>query len=118
MKNEKNFGKKFKTARIKLGMTQSELASKVGISKSAIGMYEQGRRNPDYGTLLKLCKILKIPIYNIFSQNEVFHTDSILKFIIENLNNNNDAILNNNILDRQKKNSIAYMLNLILNDNK
>lgn len=61
-------------------------------------MYEQGRRIPDYDTLLKLCKVLKIPIYNIFLQKEVFNADSILKFIIENLNSNNDAILNNNIL--------------------
>ena len=124
MKNNKNNSINFdvnhiiKSARLKLGITQSELAKKIGISPSAIGMYEQGRRIPDYDTLLKLCKVLKIPIYNIFLQKEVFNADSILKFIIENLNSNNDAILNNNILDQQKKNSIAYMLNLILNDNK
>ncbi|MGN1457183.1 MAG: helix-turn-helix transcriptional regulator [Acutalibacteraceae bacterium] len=48
---------KIKELRKKAGMTQSELASKLGISPSAVGMYEQGRREPDNQTMLKLCSI-------------------------------------------------------------
>ncbi|MGN0470673.1 MAG: helix-turn-helix domain-containing protein [Acutalibacteraceae bacterium] len=48
---------KIKELRKRAGMTQSELASKLGISPSAVGMYEQGRREPDSETMLKLCSI-------------------------------------------------------------
>lgn len=32
-------------------MTQAELAQKVGVSRSSIGMYESGEREPDFETL-------------------------------------------------------------------
>ena len=38
-------------------MTQSELAQCLGISPSAVGMYEQGRRQPDPDIVLKLCRL-------------------------------------------------------------
>ena len=38
-------------------MTQSELAGRLEISPSAVGMYEQGRRQPDPETVLKLCHL-------------------------------------------------------------
>lgn len=48
---------KIRELRKKAGMTQSQLASRLGISASAVGMYEQGRREPDNETMLKLCSI-------------------------------------------------------------
>ena len=54
----KNFvGEKIKELRKSAGMTQAELAEKAGISASAVGMYEQGRREPDGQTILRLCDI-------------------------------------------------------------
>lgn len=38
-------------------MTQYELAQKLEVSPSAIGMYEQGRRMPDHRILQKLCEL-------------------------------------------------------------
>ena len=37
-----------KSARIKAGLTQSDLARKLGVSPSTIGMYEQGRKMTNY----------------------------------------------------------------------
>ena len=85
MKNSNSYTQKLKSARKKLGMTQRELAEKLGSSPSAIGMYEQGRRTPDYDTLLKICKILKITAYDVFAENEVINLDVILKALIEYL---------------------------------
>lgn len=39
-------------------MTQAQLADKLNISHSAVGMYEQGRREPDNSTLAKICRML------------------------------------------------------------
>lgn len=51
-------GRKIKRLRIKSGLTQAQLADKLNISASTIGMYEQGRREPDSTTLSKICRTL------------------------------------------------------------
>ena len=41
-------------------LSQQALARQVGVSPSAIGMYEQGRREPDCRTLIALAAILEV----------------------------------------------------------
>ncbi|MGN0517775.1 MAG: helix-turn-helix domain-containing protein [Acutalibacteraceae bacterium] len=55
--DDNNFGKRLKGLRLGHKMTQVELASKLGISASAIGMYEQGRREPDNKLLSQICTL-------------------------------------------------------------
>lgn len=55
-----SLGSKIKQIRKRAGMTQSELASKLGISSSAVGMYEQDRREPDNRVLTRLCDIFGV----------------------------------------------------------
>lgn len=112
----KDYCKKFKFARKKLGITQYELAAKLGVSPSSIGMYEQGRRLPDYDTLIRLCSILRISICDFFSRNEIFNADVVLKYLTEYLDGEKDVILNGKVLDMQKKRNVAYVIKLILND--
>lgn len=45
------FSTVFKNLRINNKYTQQELANHLGISRSAIGMYENGEREPDFETL-------------------------------------------------------------------
>ena len=42
------------------GISQSKLAEELGISPSAIGMYEQGRREPSVQTLARISEILGV----------------------------------------------------------
>lgn len=49
------------------GMTQWELGERLGISASAVGMYEQGRREPDSKTLLKLSEIFSVSVDEILN---------------------------------------------------
>ena len=44
------------------GMSQKELAARLGVSPSAVGMYEQGRREPDCAGLLKLAEIFGVSV--------------------------------------------------------
>lgn len=44
------------------GYTQKELADKLSISPSTIGMYEQGRRTPDIDTLKEMSRIFNVSV--------------------------------------------------------
>lgn len=47
------FGDVLKKVRKEAGITQRELAKKIKVSASAIGLYEQNRREPEYELLCK-----------------------------------------------------------------
>lgn len=47
-------GERIKLLRTKAKMNQKDLADKIDVSKSTIGMYEQNRRMPDTETVMKL----------------------------------------------------------------
>ncbi|MBQ8134688.1 MAG: helix-turn-helix transcriptional regulator [Clostridia bacterium] len=67
----KNYvGSKIKELRKRSGMTQAELAGKLGISSSAVGMYEQGRREPDNDTMLRLCNVFDISADDLLGQTK------------------------------------------------
>jgi transcriptional regulator with XRE-family HTH domain len=42
------------------GWNQSDLAKQLGVSSSAVGMYEQGRRQPAADVLVKLAEIFEV----------------------------------------------------------
>lgn len=46
-----DFSTRLKKLRKDSGMTQEELAPELGISRSTLGMYETGKREPDFETL-------------------------------------------------------------------
>lgn len=53
-------GRKLGEIRTNAGMTQKELANKVGVSPNTIGRYENGKRNPSDENVKKLCMIFNI----------------------------------------------------------
>ena len=64
-------GKKLAEIRKENGLTQAQLAKKIGVSEAAIGFYEQERNEPSPENLKKICMILKIKQGEI----EMFETD-------------------------------------------
>ena len=42
--------------RLSKGWSQAELARRIGVSTSAVGMYEQGRREPSLSLLVRLAQ--------------------------------------------------------------
>ena len=61
MNNRKFNGEKLKSARIYRGLTITELAEKIGISKQAISQYENEDIIPSYENLFKIMNCLKFP---------------------------------------------------------
>mgnify|MGYP001099100700 CR=1 FL=1 len=55
-----NFGERLKELRIQSGLTQKALAEKLGVSPTGYAGYEQGYREPDFKTLVKICKTFKV----------------------------------------------------------
>ena len=54
----KEFGARLKAARLAAGMTQGDVALKVGITRNGYQFYESGKRDPSTPTLIKLFKVL------------------------------------------------------------
>ena len=98
------FGKKLKMLRKQVGLTQANLAKKLKISPSTIGMYEQGRREPDSEMLVKIAELFNVSV------------DYLIGFRRENKRNMKDAdeiadqiefIIRNKEYLKNKKNSIS-----------
>lgn len=79
------------------GYTQKDLAKKLGISASAVGLYEQGRRKPNNNILKSLSEIFEESIDSLLGLTNNFNTQIIpydnlnpkIYEIIEVLNNGN-----------------------------
>ncbi len=69
MKNfYKLLGLRVRAERKKLGLTQEELAEKVGITGNFIGHIERGNKKASLDTLIKLADALEILIGNLFTE--------------------------------------------------
>ena len=56
----KQFGARIKNMRKSLGLTQADLAKKIGVTKQAITTYETGIREPSFRNLIKLSRVLNV----------------------------------------------------------
>ena len=61
-------GKRLRALRKARGLTQQELGELLGVSASAVGMYEQGRREPDLATLVKLADIFGVSVDHLIGR--------------------------------------------------
>lgn len=62
----KTLGWKIQRLRGKQGITQEELAERVGISRVYMGYIEQGRESPSLKLLMKLSKKLGVKVEDLF----------------------------------------------------
>lgn len=58
----KHYGDKLAQLREKRGLTQEDLAKKLGLSRAALSHYETGRREPDYDTLKHFADFFEVSI--------------------------------------------------------
>lgn len=60
--NGGNIGERLRAARKEMGLTQTELAERLGISFVGVSQWESGKRNPKKETLVRLAAILDVPV--------------------------------------------------------
>ena len=60
-----------KSARRKLGISQTELAKKLGVGQSTVAMWETGKNKPEYGKLLALAEVFGMKISALAGESGV-----------------------------------------------
>jgi transcriptional regulator with XRE-family HTH domain len=96
------FARNMKERRKKLGLTQCELASKVGVSTSFITEIEIGRKSPSFINISKIADALEAPEWSLFVERgekitKKSNSDAQLAITLKAaLSDKIDEILNNN----------------------
>lgn len=69
--DQSKIGKFIASCRKAQGMTQADLAKKLGITDRAVSKWETGKSMPDSGIMLELCAILGINVNELLSGEKV-----------------------------------------------
>lgn len=64
------FGKRLKDLRIKKGLSQEDIGKFLSLSKQTISSYENGLRNPEPETLIKLAELLNVSVDFLLGRTE------------------------------------------------
>ncbi|MFL2130803.1 helix-turn-helix transcriptional regulator [Ruoffia sp. FAM 20858] len=59
------FGKNLKSHRVSRGMTQKDVADKLGVSPKTIGSWERDRTEPSYDMQVDLAKMFETTVYDL-----------------------------------------------------
>jgi len=65
-KEHQLFGNRIKELRTQEGITQEDLAFKIGVDRSYMGFVERGERNPTLSKIAKIAKTLNISLSELF----------------------------------------------------
>jgi len=98
------FDKRLKYLRKKHNLKQSDLAKILNISDSAIGLYEQGRRNPDKDTLIALSQYFEVTVDYLLGLEvvDIDASDTVSIPVIGVIRAGEPILAEENIIDYQK----------------
>lgn len=99
------FANKLKKLRIESGLTQAQLAQKVGIGASTVGMYESNIRKPSFEVLLKLAIFFNVSIDYLISDEKDDENLRNISHLFESLN-------------KQQKQQVVDFIQFIKNNNR
>ena len=97
--NQMKIGKFIAECRKQKGLTQMQLAEKLGITDKAISKWERGIAMPDSSIMLELCGILDITVNELLSGE---------KINMENNNQKNEQLLLDMAKELEKKNKTIW----------
>ena len=64
------FGEVIRNARKSLGLTQRQLAEKIGVANTSISNWEKGLSRPDADLIQELCRVLQLQPNDIYGTGE------------------------------------------------
>ena len=92
-------GRFIQECRKKVGLTQMQLAERLGITDRAVSKWETGRALPDSSIMMELCKILKITVNDLLNGEVVTldnyneKTEKILVELVKQKEENDRCLL-------------------------
>ena len=78
-------GKRIKLVRQRNGLTQDQLAERVGLSPKYISGIERGVENPTMDNLIRLAKVLEVEPYDLFLFGESEENEKALRKGLEKM---------------------------------
>lgn len=64
----KVFSERLKELRLKKGLTQTELGKKVGVKQNTFTNWENGKREPNFETIIKIADLLEVSLDWLFGR--------------------------------------------------
>lgn len=65
-----------KKLRERESISQRQLAESIGVSQSAVGMWESGKAKPEYATLLKIADFFNVKIDYLINGNQIIEAEN------------------------------------------
>ena len=99
--DQEKIGKFIADCRKEKGLTQLQLAEKLGISNRAVSKWETGKSCPDVSLMLELCSVLEITVNELLSGERILMEDYQKKAeenLVELQQKANNAQKNSNLL--------------------
>lgn len=109
MLDQEKTGKYIAEKRKQLGMTQKELAERIGLTDKAVSKWERGKSIPDSMILEKLCGILQISL-NEFLSGEDIEEECYLDKAEENMK----IMINESNSQKRKRNTVAVAAGTVI----
>ena len=108
-----DFGENLRELRSSAGLTQKELANKLEISPSAVGMYEHGRRKPDYEMLIKVGRLFSVSIDSLVGNTDVSNeATDIIKEMQSRILNVNNITLNGVLMSKEEREQLLSAIEI------
>ena len=73
----KNIQANISKYRKKSGLSQAELAQKIGVKNSTVSSWERGANAPDIETLFSICKLFNVTVADMFGCDTVDYNDKL-----------------------------------------
>lgn len=107
-----NFGEVVRICMAKKGISQTELAEKIGINRRTLNNYLTDITRPDIDVLIKICQHLEIDVNALLKLHENNHDDMII------LNSDEYKIVSfyRSLPDEESRIKFMKILNFIIND--
>jgi len=96
------FSRNMSATRKEYSLTQNDAAKKIGITRSRLGSYEEGRAFPNVDVLVKIAEAYKIKDVIYFISGKA----------IDGLNNNGQLITKYNTLTGKEKKAVDILLGI------
>lgn len=71
------FNENLKKARERKGMSQKDVAEKIGVAKSTYSLYESGNREPNVQTIKKIADVLSTSADKLLGMEEELQIDTL-----------------------------------------